>query len=105
MTEPKFCKDCKHFTPAVGCWGFTLAESCQHPKNMTKPELVHGWIWPRVSPEDLRKPKGNCGKTGAMFEPKPPPAPEPPKPAPGSFTVIEPPPEPQRNWLWSFLGR
>lgn len=101
-TEPKFCKDCKHYSPADAAIVFGVGMSCPsmcfHPKNISEPELVRGSRHPLADPADLRKPEGNCGPDGAMFEAKPQ---EPPPPVLASRLLEIT--EKQRRGLWDLF--
>lgn len=83
MTEPKFCKDCKHYerdVPIISADGQTFGSlrlpKCKHPGNIGR-SLVTGFEFAKGTPNELRWMSGKCGLDGNWFEAKPPePAPK-----------------------------
>lgn len=70
MSEPKFCKDCKHFNEAgaVTAFGasFSWPERCNQPPER---DLIYGRKIP-ASPHLMRDGKGACGIEARLWEEK-----------------------------------
>lgn len=74
MSGP-FCKDCKHFIPAVhgSRFGINIPAKCGQ-SGVSEP--VYGWVeYERC--QDMRLEVWACGPDGALFEQAPEPAPAP----------------------------
>lgn len=74
-SQPKFCKDCKHFT-AAGALGFygvgvTWPDWCRQPPER---DLIHGRTTP-TDPHRMRSEQGACKPEALLWEEKPAPAP------------------------------
>ncbi len=71
MTEPKFCKDCKHFVDAgaisIFGVGMSWSESCHQPPER---DLIHGRKI-SVCPREMRSASGACGAEALLWEQKP----------------------------------
>ncbi len=98
-TEPKFCKDCKHYTPErVLQYSGALRAKCTHPDNLAW-SLELGHQYSVATPKEMREERGNytgpgkhgaCGAAGNWFEVKP------KKPAPSPiYTYRQEPPDPE----------
>jgi hypothetical protein len=102
MSELKFCKDCRYYTPSTGG---PIGRECAHPKNAPL-SLVTGQSGPRLFfASTLRKSEvaGDCGEAALWFEAKPPepwPFPEPAKDPVGWLSLFVQAPERPRWKLW-----
>lgn len=74
--EPKFCKDCKHYSPSGSNEYWTWTQSCTHPEFRS---LVTGIS--NYSPDTARSPlETRCGTAGKLWEKRAPEPDAPPNP-------------------------